>query len=58
MKETDNDFSPIVENCRLELALVQYKYVFLHSLEKKSTFVPFRVKKHHSTLDMDTFKVM
>ena len=31
---------------------------FLHSMEKKSTFLPYRVKKHHSTLEMDTFKVM
>ena len=35
MKETDNDFTSIVENCRLELALVQYKYVFLHSMDVK-----------------------
>ena len=25
---------------------------------QKSTFLPYRVKKHHSTLEMDTFKVM
>ena len=34
---------------------------FLHSAEKsrlKSTFLPYHVKKHHSTLEMDTFKVM
>ena len=24
----------------------------------KSTFRPYRVKKHHSTLEMDTFKIM
>ena len=28
---------------------------FLHSMEKKSTFLPYRVKKHHSTLEKDTF---
>ena len=33
-------------------------YFFLHSMEKKSIFLPFRVKKHYSTLEMDTFKVM
>ena len=27
-------------------------------MEKKSTFLPYHVKKHHSTLEMDTFKVM
>ena len=30
-------------------------------MEKKSTkvdFSPYHVKKHHSTLEMDTFKVM
>ena len=34
---------------------------FLHSTEKsrlKSTFLPYHVKKHHSTLEMDTFKIM
>ena len=35
---------------------------FLHSMEKKgrrkSTFLPYHVKKHHSTLEMDTFKIM
>ena len=31
---------------------------FLHSREKKSTFLPYRVKKHHSTLEIDTFKGM
>ena len=42
-------------------------FIFLHSMEKKSTkkstnakstFLPYRVKKHHSTLEMDTFKAM
>ena len=31
---------------------------FLHSMEKnrlKSNFLPYRVKKHHSTLEIDTF---
>ena len=27
-------------------------------MEKKSTFLPYHVKKHHSTLEMDTFKIM
>ena len=27
-------------------------------MEKKSAFLPDRVKKHHSTLEIDTFKVM
>ena len=27
-------------------------------MEKKSTFLPYRVKNHHSILEMDTFKVM
>ena len=34
--------------------------IFLHSMEKKSTkvdFSPISCKKHHSTLEMDTFKV-
>ena len=34
---------------------------FLHSIQKsrlKSTFLPYHVKKHHSTLEMDTFKIM
>ena len=26
-------------------------------MEKKSTKVPYHVKKHHSTLEMNTFKV-
>ena len=26
--------------------------------EKKSTFLPYHVKKNHSTLEVDTFKVM
>ena len=33
---------------------------FLHLMEnkRKSTFLPYRVKKYHSILEMDTFKVM
>ena len=31
---------------------------FLHSMEKKSTFLPYHAKKNHSTLEVDTFKVM
>ncbi len=27
---------------------------FLHSMEKKSTFLPYHVKKNHSTLEVDT----
>ena len=27
-------------------------------MEKKSTFLPYYVKMNHSTLDVDTFKVM
>ena len=27
-------------------------------MEKKSTFLPYHVKKHHSTLEMDTFKII
>ena len=34
-----------------------HKISFLHSMEKKSTFLPY-VKKNHSTLEVDTFKVM
>ena len=37
------------------------KFPFLHSMEKKSTkvdFSPISCKKHHSTLEMDTFKGM
>ena len=32
--------------------------IFLHSMEKKSTFIPYHIKKHHSTLEMDTYKGM
>ena len=35
--------------------------IFLHSMEKKSTkvdFSPISRKKHHSPLEMDTFKIM
>ena len=37
------------------------KNLFLHSMEKsrlKSTFLPYHVKEHHSTLEMDTFEIM
>ena len=33
-------------------------YHFLHSIEKKWTFLPYHVKKHHSTLEIDTLKIM
>ena len=37
-----------------------FEYFFFYTLWKrsrlKSTFLPYRVKKHHSTLEMDTFK--
>ena len=42
--------------------LVLHVHVHTLSLWKKSrlnsTFFPYRVKKYHSTLEMDTFKVM
>ena len=38
--------------------ILMTKLFFLHSMEKKSTFLPYHVKKHHSTLEMDTFKIM
>ena len=31
---------------------------FLHSMETKSTFLPYHVKKNHSTFVVDTLKVM
>ena len=31
---------------------------YFYTLWKKSTFLPYRVKKHHPTLEMDTFKDM
>ena len=31
---------------------------FLQSMKKKSTFLPYHVKKDHSTLEVDTFKVI
>ena len=41
--------------------IITDKNVF-HTLWKKSrlksTYLPYRVKKHHSTLEMDTFKIM
>ena len=36
----------------------RHKLFFLHSMEKKSTFLPYHVKKNHSTLEVDTFKVI
>ena len=37
---------------------IQIYTYFLHSMEKKSTFLSYCVKNHHSTLEMDTFKIM
>ena len=46
-------------NCRQRRRKRTTKYVFfLHSMGKKSTFLTYHVKKHHSTLEMYTFKVM
>ena len=33
-------------------------YILWKKSRLKSTFLPYHVKKHHSTLEMDTFKVM
>ena len=46
--------------------LINFRYNFLMRIfytiwkksRLKSTFLPYRVKKHHSTLEMDTFKGM
>ena len=35
-----------------------FQSTFLHSMEKKSAFLPYHVKMNHSTLEVDTFKVM
>ena len=34
------------------------KQVFSKFYGKKSTFLPYHVKKNHSTLEVDTFKVI
>ena len=36
----------------------QFFYTLWKTSRLKSTFPPYRVKKHHSKLEMDTFKVM
>ena len=41
-----------------KLASIKYLAFFLHSMEKKSSFLPYRVKKHYSAPEMDTFKDM
>ena len=33
-------------------------YILWKKSRLKSTFLPYHVKKHHSTLEMDTFKIM
>ena len=33
-------------------------YILWKKSQLKSTFLPYHVKKHHSTLEMDTFKIM
>ena len=33
-------------------------YTLWKKSRQKSTFLPYRVKKHHSTLEMDTLKIM
>ena len=33
-------------------------YILWKRSRLKSTFLPYHVKKHHSTLEMDTFKIM
>ena len=33
-------------------------YILWKKSRLKSTFRPYHVKKHHSTLEMDTFKIM
>ena len=43
------------------LRMSESQLFFLHSKEKsrlKSTFLSYHVKKHHSTLKMDPFKIM
>ena len=32
--------------------------LFFNTLKRKSTFLPYRVKKHHSTIYMDTYSAV
>ena len=34
-----------------------FKVGFVEKYGLKSTFLPYRVKKHHSTLEIDTFEI-
>ena len=37
---------------------IVFFYILWKKSRLKSTFLPYHVKKHHSTLEMDTFKIM
>ena len=57
LREVANNAHPGEEAQAKEFRLDTFLY-FSTLWKKKSTFLPYRVKKHHSTLEMDTFNIM